>query len=156
MILLRWTDFRYAFVDDTSALGPDGVPQWLHAKVRADGFDDGFTGIPRPITAFPLTISCDNQATTSVDRFHWYLSQRTDDASLQWLSLTQSVPAQSGTVVLSLTAKCVTDMGLGSTTQSLVEDDLREILKHVDLYVCDTLTYAIQWVPLLRYSLSTY
>lgn len=156
MILLRWYDFRYAFVDDHGAIGPDGVPDWGHQRIRANGFDDGFSGIPRPISTFPLTVSCDSEAVTSVDAFHWYLSQRTDDASLQWLSITQSNPAQSGTVTLSLTAKCVSDMGLGSATDPLVEDQLIEILKHVSLYVCRTSDFAIQYVQLLPYTLSAF
>jgi hypothetical protein len=155
VILLRWYDFRFGFVDDTT-VGIDGVPAWPHDRVRADGFDDGFTGIARPIPAFPLTVSIDSEAVTSVDAYHWYLSQRTDDASLQWLALSQSNPAQSGTVTISLTAKCVTDMGLSTTTDDMTEPLLREILKNVDLYVVRVSDYAIQWLPMLQYTLSDY
>lgn len=154
MILLRWLDFRTAFVDDVENIGPDGVPAWNHDKMRSAGFDDGFTGIDRPIAAFPITVSCDSQATTVVDAFHWYLSQRTDDPALQWLSITQSDTAKSGTVTISLTAKCVTDMGLDTTTDDMTEPLLREILKHVDLYVCRATDFSIQWVSMLRYTLS--
>jgi hypothetical protein len=154
VILLRWLDFRTAFVDDAGNIGPDGAPVWDHALVREFGFDDGFTGIDRPIAAFPITVSCDGQAVSTANAYHWYLSQRTDDPALQWLSVTQSNPAQSGTVTISLTAKCVTDMGLSTTTDNMTEPLLREILKHVDLYVCRTLDFSIQWVPMLRYTLS--
>lgn len=153
MILLRWIDFRNAFAENTTP-GIDGVPTWPVDRVRADGFDDGFSGIGRPITAFPITVSCDSEAVTTVDAFHWYLSQRTDDAAPQWLSITQSNPAQSGTVTISLTSKCVTDMGLNSTTDSLNDGQLREILKHCSLYVVRTSDTAIQWVDLLQYTLS--
>jgi hypothetical protein len=155
MILLRWIDFRNAFAEDTTP-GIDGAPAWPVDRVRADGFDDGFSGIGRPITAFPLTVSCDGQVTSTVDAFHWHLAQRTDDAALQWLSITQSDTAKSGTVTISLTSKCVTDMDLSGATASLNEDHLREILKHCSLYVVRTSDTAIQWVDLLQYTLSAY
>lgn len=154
MILLRYYDFRYAFSPEPSQLDDDGFPYWEPEVLHSPGFDDGFTGIPRPITAFPITVSIDSEATTAVDTFHWYLSQRTDDSSLQWLSVTQSDPAKSGTVTIGLTAKCVTDMGLAGATSSLNEDQLREILKHCHLYVVEVSSSSIQWIDLLQYTLS--
>jgi hypothetical protein len=155
VILLRWVDFRFAFNDDKTP-DIDGVPVWPDQRVRDNGFDGGFSGIARPITAFPLTVSVDSEAVTTVDAFHWYISQRTDDASLQWLALSQSNPAQSGTVTISLTSKCVTDIGLDSATDPLSPDELREILKNVDLYVVRNVDFSIQWLSMLQHTLSPY
>lgn len=156
MILPRWTDFRFGFVEDPATIGIDGVPPWPVDRVRADSFDGGFTGIGRPISTFPITVSCDSEATTSAARHYWYLSQRTDDPTLQWLSIAHAVEAKSGTVTIALTSRCVSDLGLASATTPLDDGQLREILKHVSLYVIDRLTFAIQWVPMLQYALSSY
>ncbi len=155
MILLRWTDFRHYFAT-SSTLGNDGVEEWPIASVRASGFTGGFTGIARPITAFPLTVSVNALAVDGGSAYNWYLSQRTDTASLQWISITQYSSTQSGTVTIALTAKCVTDTGIASTTASLTEDELREILKHCTLYVQRVSDNAIQLVQLLQYTLSAY
>lgn len=154
MIPLKWTDFRARFAA-ASTLGVDGVEAWPVSLVRANGFDAGLTGISRPITAFPVTVSCNGQAADGGSAFDWYLSQRTDDTSLQWISLAYLSATQSGTVVLSLTAKCVTDLGLSGATATLTEDELREILRHTTLYVRRVSDGAIQLVELLRYTLSS-
>ncbi len=155
MIIDRWTNFRYSFAT-SSTIGNDGVEVWPVEMVRANGFDGGFTGIPRPISAFPLTVSCNGQAADGGAAFNWYLSQRTDDSSLQWISVTQLSGTQSGSVVLALTSKCVSDLGLAGVTVTLNEDQLREILKHCDLYVQRVSDDAIQLVQLLQYTLSAY
>jgi hypothetical protein len=155
MIIARWTDFRAIFAT-SSTLGPDGVEVWPLASVRASGFDGGLTGIDRPFSAFPLTVSCNAQAADGGAAYNWYLSQRTDDSSLQWMSITQYSSTQSGTVTIALTAKCVTDMGLAGVTASLDPDQLAEILKHCTLYVQRVSDDAIQLVQLLQYTLSSY
>lgn len=155
MILARWTDFRARFATSATT-GPDGVEVWPIDEVRSGGFTGGFTGIARPITAFPLTVSCNSQAVDGGAAFDWYLSQRTDDSTLQWMSISQFSATQSGTVTIALTAKCVTDLGLGGTTATLTEDQLREILRHCTLYVQRVSDDAIQLVQLLQYTLSSY
>lgn len=155
MILLRHTDFRQRFAT-VSTTDPDGFETWPIAKMRSGGFDGGFTGIARPISAFPMTVSCNAQAADGGAAYDWYLSQRTDDPSLQWISISQLSSTQSGSVVLALTSKCVADLNLASTTATLNEDNLREILRYVDLYVQRVSDDSIQLVKILQYTLSNY
>lgn len=155
MIILRWQDFRSRFAT-SSTIGVDGVEAWPVANVRASGFDGGLSGIGRPIAAFPLTVSCNALAVDGGAAFDWYLSQRTDDPTLQWISVAQYSATQSGTVTLALTSECVSDLDLSDVDATLTEDQIIEILKHCTLYVKRLSDGAIQLVQLLQYTLSNY
>ncbi len=152
MILPSYTTFRAWFATG-STLAPDGLEVWPVAKVRSGGFTGGFSGIAKPITAFPITVSCNAQAADGGAAFHWYLSQRTDDPTRQYLSITQLSATQSGSVVLALTALAVSALGLAGATADVTEGDLIRILKHCDLYVQRVSDDAIQHVLLLQATL---
>lgn len=160
MIVTTYTDFRHRF-STSGTIGIDGYEEWPVAELGSGGFSGGFTTvsgspIARPILAFPITVSCNSGAADGGSAFDWYLSQRTDDPSLQWISIAQYSGTQSGTVTLALTAKCVSDLGLSSPTASLTEDELIAILKNCDLYVQRRSDDAIQVLQLLQYTLSDF
>lgn len=149
-VIATYTTFRATFAT-SSTQDVDGFEVWPLAKVRSGGFTGGFSGIGKPIQAFPITVSCNGGASDASDAttYAWWLSQRTEDTASQWLSCVHSTVGYSGTVTIALTAKCVTDLGLGSTTDSLTDDELRRILMHCYLYVQRASDDAIQWVDLL-------
>lgn len=154
MILPNYTTFR-AFFATSATLAADGLEVWPVAELRSGGFTGGFTGIAKPITAFPITISCNAQAADGGAAFNWYLSQRTDDPTKQYLSITQLSATQSGSVVLALTSLAVSELGLGSATAAVGEAELIRILKHCDLYVQRVSDDAIQHVLLLQATLGS-
>lgn len=152
-ICASWPFFRAVFATSASA-DADGMPTWPIASVRANSFTNGFTGIGRPIQAFPLTVSCNGGLSDIADSttFNWYLSQRTDVAASQYMSITHAAGV-SGTVTIALTSKCVTDLGLSGVTDSLTEDQLVRILNDAHLYVQRASDDSIQWVDMLEYTL---
>jgi hypothetical protein len=89
VILLRYADFRSAFAPG--------------AKVRASGFGDSIS-FDLPIASWPVVITCNGgapDATSGVDDYDWYLSQRTDDPDSQYFFMTSEF-GTSGTVTLHL------------------------------------------------------
>ena len=161
MIIPSYAFMRTWFAIDP-ALTADGMERWPVELMRANGFDDGFTGIGKPIQAFPVTVSCNGGVVDASDAnapYHWYLSQRTDDTTKQWVSIAHASSLNSGSVTLTLTALAVSDLGLGSATDSLTEDQLARITKNLHLYVQRKRTAAggdsaVQWVDIGRYTLS--
>jgi hypothetical protein len=149
-VIANYTTFR-AYFATAATLDVDGMEVWPVANVRASGFTGGFTGIGAPIQAFPITVSCNGGATDAADgtTYAWFLSQRTEDTAAQWMSIVHSTAGTSGTVTISLTAKCVTDLGLASATASLTDDELQRIVKHCHLYCQRQSDKAIQWVDIL-------
>lgn len=78
---------------------PDGVERWPVANMRAGGFTGGVTGMPIPYV-FGLLITLTVNAgvadsVLNVDEYDWYLSQRTDEVSSQYLSMTEVPPGAS-------------------------------------------------------------
>lgn len=161
MIPINYTTFRALFA--TSATRDiDGYELWPADKVGSvssiSGAVDSFAGL-RGVSNFPITIGIDETAdpTYGVDRYHWYLSQRTDDASLQYLSYAVRTTAlgptsYSGLIQVRLTSKCVSDLGLSSETDVLTEQQVTQILRHCYVYVQEIATNKIVVIDLLRYS----
>lgn len=147
MIILRYTDFRYRF-GDTGSVDFDGLELWDTSLLRASGFDDGITGLAKPITAFPSNITI--VGADSPTAYDWYLSQRTDEASRQFIAVTQPSAALSGAIRLSLTTLCVSELGLASATAAVSEDELRIILNDCWLYCKRNSDGAIQVFDLLK------
>lgn len=154
MIVPNYTTFRAAFAtSSTPAL--DGLEEWPVAELGSGGFTEGFSGISKPITSLPITISCNGGGDDSGTTYRWYLSQRTDDPTKQFLSITHPSALQTGSVVLALTALAVSALGLAGATATLTEGDLIRLLKHVDLYVQRASDKAIQHVLLLQATLGS-
>jgi hypothetical protein len=153
-VIATWPFLRSVFAVGAGT-DPDGMPTWPIAYVRASGFSGTITGIGRPIQAFPLTVTCNGGLTDVADSssFSWYFSQRTDNTAAQYLAITHGDATKTGTVTVALTAKCVADLGLGSATDSLTEDQLVRILNNVHLYVKRHSDDAIQWLDVLEYTL---
>jgi hypothetical protein len=152
LIFSNYSTFRAHFAT-TATLAADGFEEWPVAELNSGGFTAGFTGILKPITAFPITISCNAQAADGGAAFHWYLSQRTDDPANQYFTITQLSATQSGSVVLALTSLAATELGLDDVDSAVTEDDLVRLLKYVDLYVQRVSDDAIQHMLLLKATL---
>ena len=133
MIIQRYQDFRNIFAT-TTTVANDGFYVWPVANVGQAGFT-GLTRSTVPVT-FPITLhatgSLNADSSFGVDEFDWYLSQRTDDPSDQYLSITVVTPttvSYSGSIQISKTS-------LGTATYpGVTEDDLIGLFRHVDIYV---------------------
>lgn len=151
MIVSNYSTFRALFATTTTR-ALDGFELWPSASLEASGFDDGFTGIDTPILSFPITISVDGLA-NGAEAYHLWLSQRTEVAADQYLSIALA-SGKSGSWTISLTSKCVSDLGLGGATSTVTPDQLVEILRNCHVYVQRISDNAIQWVDLLRSTLA--
>lgn len=88
MILATWSQFRAVFMPG-APIGIDGVEEWDATKVDQVGFSNDLvfpTLNGHPIVTFPYEIEVDASAdpTPGLDRYDWYLSQRTDDTTKQY------------------------------------------------------------------------
>jgi hypothetical protein len=151
MILPNYSTFRAAFAVG-SALAADGLEVWPVGNLRINGFDGGFIGIPVPVTAFPLTISCNGLVddpspggiyTTS---YNWYLRQRDpgETGVNDLLNIAQHSDPKSGTVIINPSA-----LGL-SLYPTVNFDSVLAMFRHVELYCQRLSDKAIQYVQLDR------
>lgn len=143
--------FRDDFAEDPDP-GVDGYPVWPVWNLEQPDFNGGLSGLPAPITAFPITVSVDGQANGS-EGHRCYLSQRTDEPTARWLDI-QWVSGKSGTWTISLTSACVAALGLGSATDTLVIDQVERILKYCSLYVQKISNQHTQHFDLLEMTLA--
>jgi hypothetical protein len=142
----------------TSALYyTDGAEEWPRDNVRAGGFDDTWSMSPRPITAFSAIITVNAGVTDAVagTSYTWYVRQRTDDSSLQWLSVTHPDATKTGSIALELTAKCISDLGLDGASVKLTQEQQRRVLRNVWLFVKRESDDAIQQQDLMQLSHGT-
>lgn len=137
-------------VIDCAFYDADGLPTWPLALVRSGGFDGGLTGVPAWYEGTKITVTCNAGAADAVlgtDEFDWYLSQRTDDPTKQYLSITQKPTSGgnsfSGSVEILHTALATSH--LGAVYEPRV---VSEIMKHVHLYARRRSDGAIQWINL--------
>jgi len=149
-VLPNYVTFRHYFGDGTTAL--DGYETFDVGKVRAAGFDGGFTGISKPILAFPITFTVDGSA-VGAEEYDVWLSQRTDDGTRQMFSLVATA-GYSGSWTLSLTSQGAADLGLAATTDSVSTGNLAIGLRNVHFYCRRISDGAIQWVDLLAETMS--
>lgn len=122
--------------------------------VRSGGFTGGLVGIPTPYigAAFEVTVNATGEdAVFGVDDYDWYMSQRTDDAAVQYLTIVQRADAGgesfSGTVAIAHTANATSVLGLSTPP---TPQQVTWLFKHVDLYAKRLSDGAIQWRNLLR------
>jgi len=150
-VIASWTTMRALFASSAPTFDADGVETWPYHKMRANGFDDGITGVPKPITSFPVTVTVDGQA-NGAEAYDIYLSQRTDDIASQYMQV-DPVLGKSGTWTIALTSAAVTALGLGSTTDQLTVGQVRRVTRHCAIYVQRQSDDAIQWLDLEQASL---
>ncbi len=146
MILHTYAAFRAQFALPGAAIANDGMEEWPVAKLRSGGF----TGLVTPtITAFPILMTCNSGAVDGGAAFDWYLSQRTDVAADQYLTITQFDPTKSGSILVGITEvnvlKLLPDVD-GITIA--YPASLTALLKNVHLYVQRRSDQAIQWIKL--------
>jgi len=121
--------------------------------VRSGGFDTGFSGIPKPYDGTEIEVSINSGAADSAfgaNEYHWYLKQKTDTLSKQYLSIRQKpstfTESYSGTVLLQRTQLGIDEVGAGSITTQKI----RELFSYCNLYVKRISDGAIQWIDLYR------
>lgn len=154
MILSTYTNFRAMFAT-SATLAADGMEVWPVSMLRASGFNGGITGMPKPVTAFPVTLTCNAEAVDGGGAFNWYLSQRTDDSAKQYLYCSQLAADKSGSVLIGLTSLGVAELGLAGPTAAVSQEHLIRVLKFCDLYVQRVSDKAIQHLLLLPATLGS-
>lgn len=157
-ILTTYAQFRATFAT-SATIGTDGFLVWPGAEVEP------VTGLMMEpeITSFPHLIQVDDTQDPSpgVDRYDWYVSQRTDDPAKQYLTVARndSLPqTYSGQVVIGLTALAVSllfdpdDPPVPSVAfdPPLTPAQILALFTDVDVYVQDKATNAIQHLKLLE------
>lgn len=155
MILPRYEAFRPAFAVPAAPTDIDGLPVWPVANLRINGFTNTFTypvtwalpPDPQPSDPATMTVTCNAQRTDVTDgtTYFWYLSQRTDDATKQALSVTQPDGTKSGTIVISTTTQAP-KLVPGFDYTSI--DGIAQLFRHTYLYVQRQSDQAIQYVNL--------
>jgi hypothetical protein len=144
-----------------AAYSKDGYETWPRALVRSGGFSDTWVFAPaKPITTFgtglALTINATATDAAAGSSYTWYLRQRTDDSALQWILPIHATPETiTGTVRLTLTARCVSDLGLASATVKLTAAQQRRVLRNVWIFVKRLSDGAIQQADLWQLSHGT-
>lgn len=139
---------------DAISVDNDGYPSWPIANMRAGGFSAGFTGLGNNYTGETLSITANSGAADSVkgtDEYDWYLSQRTEVASKQVLSISPvphtATQSFSGTVRVLNTALAQTLYGstLGDP------ESVAKLFKACHLYCQRRSDNAIQWIDLHKH-----
>jgi hypothetical protein len=132
----------------------DGMERWPIALVRANGFDDGATPSKRPFTPFPVTLTVNGDITdvAAGTSYTWYVSQRTDTGGSRGFVVTHPDSAKTGTIQLSLTARAVADLGIGTSVSPLNAGQRQRLLKHCYAFVQRASDKAIQIVDLANLS----
>lgn len=151
-ILTTYAAFRNTFAV-VAGLANDGLPIWPYAKLHVVGFTSTWT-IPNSLpsgfesgTAWTITINgAVNDAVAGVSEYYWYLSQRTDDPTKQYFTISHPdvLPnTRSGTVNIVFSA-------LGQSLYSTVDSsNISTLFANVDLYVQRISDDAIQHKMLL-------
>lgn len=150
MILPNYPTFRDTF-GEGQEVGPDGFLIFPGVGSLRTG---GFTGLVTPtIAAYPITITCNGGAADSVLGVHeydWYLSQRTDIAANQYLTMIHADPTKSGTVRIALVDVNVAKLLPGlSGAALLTAASLSTIFRNVHLYVSRRSDRAYQWIRMV-------
>lgn len=100
MIIQRYADFRGIFALPGADIDIDGFEVFPVAKLRSGGFT-GLTLVSSPANEVPFIVTCNAQAVDGGAAFDWWLSQRTDDPTKQYLLITQAAANKSGTVSIT-------------------------------------------------------
>jgi hypothetical protein len=134
----------------------DGAEVWPIANVRAGGFSSTWSLAPRPITGFPAQLTVNALATdvAAGSSYTWYVRQRTDEGTAQYLSVAHASLLSTGTITLSLTTKATTDLGVANLVKLTPEQQIR-ILRGVTVFCKRDSDGAIQLVDLLQFSHAT-
>jgi hypothetical protein len=144
-ILTTYSQFRATFAT-SATIGLDGFAVWPNASLAA------VTTLTVPATAtFPFLIQVDasNDPTAGVDRYDWYVSQRTDVTTRQYLSVARNDAApftNSGKISIGLTALATSLL----YATPLSTKQITELFTNVDVYVQNKATNAIQHVLVLE------
>lgn len=157
----NYITFRHHFSTSLVIDPLTGYEEWPLAMVRANGFTD--LALPRPIlvASFKLTVnpltpgdpdSGADDAVAHVDEYNWYVSQRTDVAARQHLTVSQ-VTNKSGTLQFDITANAEEMIpALTDPLYVLTELDLHLLYRNVWVYCQRIGDDAIQQIELLTAS----
>lgn len=132
----------------------DGAETWPLTKTHVTTFESTWSPVtPVPIRRFPVTVTINGGATdvSAGSSYTWYVRQKTDDSTLQWMLASHTLATKTGTITLQLTQKCVDDLSLSGATAKLNEHTDR-VLRNVTLFVKRLSDGAIQFIDLDRLS----
>ncbi len=129
----------------------DGLESWPVDLVRGLGFDGGIVRTVEGSSPSLFTLSVNGGVDDSVplvDEYDWYLSQRTEILSKQYLIISQALN-KSGSVNLVATTLAQETFLLAPLTD-LTAEQTALLLKFAHLYVKRRSDGAIQWIDLLE------
>jgi hypothetical protein len=147
-IFTTYAQFRAGF-NPAAPVGADGFKAWSGGDVIAP---TGLT-VPTTITSWPFSVVATftlNDPTPGVDRFDWYLSQRTDNSARQYLTIDRddALPnTRSGQVLISYTSLAY---DLGYTSTPLSTKSILALFTDVEIYVRQRSTGFIRHASLLE------
>lgn len=140
-------------------IDPGGCERWPVANVRQATFSGGVSGMTVPFVptvktvGLALTVNATTADTTpGVDDYDWFLSQRTEDTTKQYISIFEEPAAGgntfSGTIRFAHTTLAETEFGI-AVGSSLTPIQTVRFFNKMDLYVQRKSDKLIQWVRLL-------
>ncbi len=142
----------------------DGVEAWPTNLIRIGNTGTVFnaiTGTQKPVKVIPFTLTANGgafDAAAGVDEYDWYVSQRTDDMSTQYLNVTRAVESpsntRSGSILINLNSNAVTKFGLVDAFTISTDAQRVGIFRDVWVYVRRRSDGAIQLVNLLNETLA--
>lgn len=161
MIYPTYSAFRLGF-NPVGAPDVTGQPVWPLDQVRVPPFNAGFKlynaifGYPQEttLTAIPFVLSINSMAddaSLGFDEYDWYVSQRTDDHSAQYIAPSQ-LSGKSGSLLVSVNTISGTSLSGNITkllstavyTDLVSADSLSKIFKYCTAYVQERATGSIQ------------
>jgi len=146
-IFTTYAQFRSGF-NPAAPIGADGFKSWSGGDVISPS---GLI-VPTTISAFPFEIRAGitNDPTPGVDRFDWYLSQRTDATTRQYLTVSRNdaLPVTHSERILVGLTTLATDLEYGSLPLSI--KDILALFTDVEVYVRARATGFIQHKSLLE------
>lgn len=132
--------------------------QYMRVGDTAATFAGGITGFStKPYKGDAIGLTCNGGAADSVynaDKYDWYLSQRTDDPTKQYLAVTRypdgaGPTSYSGSCVVTVTAVAEAKFGFVAGAGPLDPDVTRMLFRGCDLYVRRIADQAIQRADML-------
>lgn len=146
MIIEDYAAFRIV-ANPGGTLGVDGLPEFVPANMRKNGFSGGFS--VSSTSSFPIQISCiPTVAYAGFDDFDWYVSQRTSVSENKPFAVERFSPEASDTIVLDLAAWAAIEY-----PDPFDLSAIRTLFRAVDIYCIRRDDLAIQRLDLMQYLL---
>lgn len=148
MIIDSYSEFR-ALANPGGAIGSDGFTEFDPTKMRANGFDDGFS--VSSISTFPIAITAigpNIPVIDPIDYYDWYVSQGTTVSADKPFVVTRGLSDIGSRIVLNLSAWAAIEYPSPFDLSTI-----RVLYFGVDVYCIRRSDAAIQRLDLMAYFL---